>query len=279
MATPTPAPSPNAEPKTFREAIVSQSSTGLSPSPQTANPKDPLVYLGTVRTNALDVKEARMEGATAPSSVEYALPLSQVEAQYYTWDQKTKDQFLTQLALTGQDVEGMPDGKLAALWAAYAGQAASYRTAGKNLTPWDILAKDRKQRESAIVKPRTVTQTATNLDISSALTARAIFQEATKALLGRAPTKAELRTFQSRLNAYEQANPQTTTTTTSYAGGLAGAAGTGDVTGQSSVTRGGVQAADRAMIAEDAAKANPEHGAYQAATSGMSWLMEMVNGG
>ena len=176
-------------------------------------------------------------------------------------------------------MDGARDADLRKLWASYVEQSAIKLSSGVKLTPWDMLAKDRRQREQTYVKPRSVTQTATNLDISSALTARAIFQEATRALLGRAPTKAETRSFQARLNAYEQANPQTTTTTTTYAGGMAGAAGTGDATGSTSVTKGGVASADRAMMAEDAAKADPEYGAYQAATNGMNWLMEMVNGG
>jgi len=283
MAGPTPAPSPNAEPKTFREAIVDRSAAaGPVAAPSTSNPKDPLVYLGQREDPRLSGSSGYYSSLGAggkPQLIDDAVSLSQVASQYYTWDQKTKDKFLTQLALTGQDVDNMPDAKIAALWGAYSEQAAAYYASGKKLTPWDIIAKDRSQREQAYVKPRSVTQTATNLDISSALTARAIFQEATRALLGRAPTKAETRSFQARLNAYEQANPQTTTTTTTYAGGMAGAAGTGDATGSTSVTKGGVASADRAMMAEDTAKADPEYGAYQAATNGMNWLMEMVNGG
>lgn len=275
----TPAPSPNAAPKTFVEAVADQTAAAGTAAPTTANSKNPAVFLGTIGISDLDRKEARFEGAPLPGPVDNTLPLSEVAAQYHTWDQKTHDKFLTQLSLAGYDTDKMRDNDVFEMWANYSAQAAAKYMVGVKLTPWDMLAKDRKQRESVVVAPRSVTQTATNLDISSALTARAIFQEATKALLGRAPTKAETRSFQSRLNAYEKANPQTTTTTTSYAGGLAGAVGTGDVTGQSSTTRGGVQAADRAMIAEDAAKADPEYGAYQAATSGMNWLMEMVNGG
>lgn len=286
MAEPQPSPSPGAEPKTqaqsFQEAVERSAAATLSLMPQTANPKDPMVFLGTTNLGLEGLSQAdiiRAENGKLDRTVDNTATLSEVANQYYTWDQKTKDRFLTQLALTGVDVDAQPDAKLAQLWGAYAEQAASYYAAGKKLTPWDILAKDRDQREKAFIKPRSVTQTATNLDISSALTARAIFNEATRALLGRAPTKAETRSFQARLNAYERANPQTTTTTTTYAGGQVGAAGTGDVTGQTSVTKGGVAAADRAMIAEEAAKADPEYGAYQAATSGMNWLMEMVNGG
>lgn len=234
-----------------------------------------MVFLGFTLSDA-DRKEARMEGAQAFSE----LPASAVAAQYYTWDQKTKDKFLLSLGLAGvQNPDQLPDSEIQKLWASYVNQAAAYNTSGVKLTPWDVISKDMKQRETAYQKARTVTTTSTNLDMSSALTARAIFQEASRALLGRAPTKAETKLFQSQLNAYERANPQTTTTTTSYAGGAVGAPGTGEATGQSSTTKGGVTSADRAMMAEDAAKADPEYGAYQAASNGMNWLMEMINGG
>lgn len=241
-----------------------------------ANPKDPPVYLGFELTDA-DLKEARSQGATVTNY----LPASQVTQQFYGWDEATKNKFLMQLSLAGYDnVDQAPDGKLAELWGAYVDQAGKYNAAGVKMTPWDILAKDIRQKEKAArVQPRSVTTTSTNLDVSSALSARAIFQQATHALLGRAPTKAETKLFQARLNAYEQANPQVTTTTTSYAGGLATDPNTGQVTGQTSKTTGGVNAAERAMMAEDAVKVDPEYGAYQAASNGMNWLMEMVNGG
>lgn len=268
MADPEPRPSPGATPMTWREAQESYVSNNRQAAPKAANVKDPLVYLG-FELNDADYKEARSQGLPAPVN---ALPASQVTAQYYQWDQKTRDKFLTQLALTGQDVDNMPDGKLAALWGAYVDQAASYMSAGKKLTPWDILAKDMAQREAAISKPRTVTSTSTSLDVSSALTARAIFQQATQSLIGRAPTSAETRAFQAKLNAYERANPQVTTTTTDYAG-------TGEMTGQTSNTTGGVNQAERAIMAEDAIKVDPEYGSYQAATNGMNWLMELVGRG
>lgn len=272
---PTPGPSPNASaqgPLEKRdEAIERLASANLQAGGTSSNVKDPDVFLGYIKTTPMDEKEARMEGATLPPSFSNVLKLSEVSGQYYSWDQKTKDQFLTQVALTGVDVTGLTDGEMAKLWGSYAAQAAGYYANGQNVTPWDILAKDRKQREAFMKTPRTVTQTSTDLDVSSALSSRALFQQAAHALLGRDPTKGELRSFQDRLNAYEKANPRVTTTTTNYVGS--------DVTGQSSTTVGGVKAEDRAMMAEDLAKADPEYGAYQAATNGMNWLMEMVGGG
>lgn len=278
MADPTPAPSPNASaqgPLEKRDdAIDRLAKNNMQGQGTSANPKDPLVYFGKTRTVAglSEADALRAEkGVLKLPEVDNVMPLSQVAGQYYTWDQGTKDKFLTQLALTGQDTDGLTDGQMAALWARYSQEAGRYYAMGQEVTPWDILAKDRKQRELNASRPRTVTQTSTDLDISSALSSRALFQQASHALLGRDPTKSELRAFQDRLNAYEKANPRVTTTTTNYVGS--------DVTGQSSTTSGGVKAEDRAVMAEDVAKADPEFGAYQAATNGMNWLMEMVGGG
>lgn len=262
--------------KEYAEKRLGQSGGGGT----SANLKDPMVYLGTIATTSADTKEARLEGAKAPSSVDYRLPASQVAAQYYTWDQATKDKFLLGLNLSGiQNVDQLPDSEIQKLWASYVNQAGSYNASGVKVTPWDILAKDGRQREKAFQKARSVTTTSTNLDMSSALTARAIFQQATHALLGRAPTKAETKLFQSRLNAYEKANPSVSTTTTQYAGGVVGEPGTGEATSQNTTTTGGVTSADRSMMAEDAIKVDPEYGAYQAGAVGMQWLMEAVNGG
>lgn len=277
MAEPTPGPSPNAAPQgplEARDAAIDRlAKNNLQGAGQSANPKDPLVYLGQTQTVAGMSERNQLlveSGKLKPLTVDNTMTLSQAAGQYYTWDQKTKDNFLAQIALTGKDVTGLSDGEVAQLWAAYAAQAGNYYAMGQKVTPWDILAKDRRQREAFMKTPRTVTTTSTDLDISSGLSARALFQQATHALLGRDPTKAELRTFQSQLNAYERANPRVTTTTTSYLGS--------EATGQKSTTTGGVKAEDRAMMAEDAAKADPEYGAYQAATNGMNWLMEMVGG-
>jgi hypothetical protein len=95
--------------------------------------------------------------------------------------------------------------------------------------------------------------------------------QAAQSLLGRDPTKSEVATFRRAVNAYEKANPTVTTATTNYMGD--------EVTGQTSTTTGGVKDSARSLMAMEDVKADPEYGAYQAATNGMNWLMEMVDGG
>lgn len=199
--------------------------------------------------------------------------IGQDEAQgmYYKWDNKTKSKFLSQLSLAGYDTGSLKDAQLASLWAGYVEVSGKYSLAGKWVSPWEVIGKDIAQRSDAASKPKTVTQTSTQYNLSTAEDAHALFQGAAQTLLGRDPTKAEISRFKGILNKYEQANPATTTTTSNYIGS--------DLQNQTSKTTGGVTAASEQLMAQEEAKKNPEYGAYQAATSGMNWLMEMIGGG
>jgi hypothetical protein len=190
---------------------------------------------------------------------------------YYQWDAKTKGKFLSQLGLAGFDTGKLKDAELASLWGGYVEVAGKYAQAGQTLSPWDVLGKDIAQREDQAATPRAVTQTQKSYNLSTAEDAHALFQGAAQTLLGRDPTKSEIARFKATLNKYEQANPTMTTTTSDYLGS--------ELQSQTSTTKGGVSAASQQLAAQEEAKKNPEYGAYQAATSGMNWLMEMIGGG
>lgn len=216
-----------------------------------SNPKNPNLYLG------------------AESPIAF-MDYSDAVNMYYMWDTKTRNKFMSQLNLAGYDTTQMRDADVAKLWAGYVGVSAQYQVAGKRVTPWDVLGKDIAQRSEQASEPRTVTASQKSYNISTAEDAAALFQGAAQTLLGRDPTKAEQSRFKSILNKYEQAHPATTTTTSTYVGQ--------DLQNQSSETEGGVSAAAQSYIASEEAKKNPEYGAYQAATNGMNWLMEMLGG-
>jgi hypothetical protein len=227
------------------------------------NPKDPTVFIGPSGVaSALGFGGIGEAGSYAP--------LSQVQNMYYTWDPKTKNKFLSQLSLAGYDTGSMKDAQLASLWAGYAEVASKYALAGAKVSPWEVIGKDISQREEAVAKPKTVTQTQKSYNLSTAEDAHALFQGAAQTLLGRDPTKAEIARFKGTLNKYEQANPTVTTTTSNYLGS--------DLQSQTSKSSGGVDSAAQQIMAQEEAKKNPEYGAYQAATNGMNWLMEMIGG-
>jgi len=178
--------------KRTKDDILSDFASLAQPSSSSGGTKDPLVYLGQN-----DTLMGEMRFAT-PGQYDKSAKLSEVADQYYDWDEKTKNKFLSQLGLAGYDVTKMKDGDIAQMWGTYAEQAAAYYKAGRGqrLTPWDILAKDRAQRESYSKTPRSVTQTSTSYDMSTQQDAHAIFMQAAQSLLGRDPTKSEVSTFQ-----------------------------------------------------------------------------------
>lgn len=252
--------------KRTKDDILSDFASLAQPSSSSGGTKDPLVYLGQN-----DTLMGEMRFAT-PGQYDNAVKLSEVADQYYDWDMKTKNKFLSQLSLAGYDVTKMKDGDIAQMWGTYAAQAASYYKSGRGqrLTPWDILAKDREQRESYLETPRSVTQKSTSFDMSTQQDAHAIFMQAAQSLLGRDPTKSEVASFRSAINAYEKANPTITTATTNYVGD--------EVTGQTSTTTGGVKDSARALMAMEDVKADPEYGAYQASTTYFDAMMDMIGG-
>jgi len=283
---PIPTPSPGEAPPDLYSAMSRQAqSTATAAGPSS---KDPAVFLGyknnpAATTPTLGVPYApgykqpgSMFVAGSPGSFATSTPgrvadfgtVSSVTAQFYSWDQATKDKFLAQAALAGYDTSNMKDGQLAALWGNYVTQAAQYYGSGVAVTPWDIMAKDRAQREAA--QPRSVTQKSTSYDLSTFGDARAIFYTAAQQLLGRDPTKAEATSFQAALNKMERANPTITTTTSNYLGQ--------ELQSQNSTTEGGVKEGARQMEAMDMAKAKPEYGAYQAATTYFDALMNTIGG-
>lgn len=192
------------------------------------------------------------------------------QQMYYLWNTKTRNKFLSQLSLAGYDTSKMTDRDIADIWSKYVDTSARYQVQGQHVSPWDVLSKDIAGRSEAAKTPKTTTATQKTYNISTAEDAAALFQGAAQTLLGRDPTKAELARFKTVLNKYEQAHPATTTTTTTTVGG--------DITGQTSKTEGGVSAGAQQYIAQEEAKKDPEYGAYQAATNGMNWLMQMLGG-
>lgn len=167
------------------------------------------------------------------------------------------------------------------IWTSYAQQLARYNAAspGTRITIGDLLQADLKQKEeqdptfAELLRTgkKTTTRTATNIQKSSSLDSRALMDQAARALLGRKATDAENAKLLSALNKMETENPETTTTTQEedmY----------GQILSQNSVTSGGVTQAARQQLAQQQAEANPEYGAYQAATTYMGSLMDMVYG-
>lgn len=122
------------------------------------------------------------------------------------------------------------------------------------------------------VGPRSKTQTAKNVNLSSPEDVKAIATEALSALLGRAPNAEEMAKFRSSIAGLEQANPEVQTTTQTLND-------MGEVVSTSSQTSGGVSAAARAAAISEETKKTKEYGEFQSNTTYANALMQMIGGG
>lgn len=120
------------------------------------------------------------------------------------------------------------------------------------------------------------TTTSKQVDLSSYADVEALTKSVLIQALGRAPSAAEVASFKKTLNSEERANPTVATTTSTLSPNLQ----TGEVetTQQSTTTSGGLSAEAKAGLVEEKAQATPEYGAYQAATTYMNSLMQMMGG-
>lgn len=235
-------------------------------------------------------------GKGLPDSTTVPVPLSTVgveSGKYFSWDYETRQQFINTLKGLGQDTSKMNDSDFAAAWRAYVIQAAQHKANGKDITPWSVMTIDLFTRETERQKqvekgPVTATSTSTgttsDVQLSTELDAKALLYQASKSLLGRAPTDTEVSNFFTSLNQEESANPQVTTTnatrTVTSTEGIEGGPGPSQTeeTTQDRVTSGGMSADAKQMLVMEEAKKNPEYGAYQAATTFKDALMDMVYG-
>jgi len=202
--------------------------------------------------------------------------VGQVATDYFRFDYKTRQSFINSLKGLGQDTSKMTDADYAAAWRAYTIQAAQQTVNGRNMTTWDVIALDLLTREGqrqqeAQKGPKTTTTTQTQTSLSTQLDAKAMLYQASKTLLGRAPTDAEANNFFSSLNAAERANPQTTTTTSTTAP-------TGELISQNQTVEGGISADAKQLLVQEEAQKNPEYGAYQVSTRFLDGLMQEVYG-
>lgn len=247
------------------------------------------VYVFTGRKESLPrrvIEAPGMPGVklTAPAERrDVRVTAGQLANEWFTMDGVERKRYQDTFILLGLvNPRQSTDMDYSQAWIAYVKQLASYNAANPNsmLTIGDLLDADIRRKEEndpnfaeqLRTGKRTSTRTSTNLQMSSNLDARALADAAAAALLGRRATEEESAKALSAINALEKANPETTTVTQEediY---------TGDILSQQSTTTGGVTAEARQQIAKEQAMANPEYGAYQASTTYMGALMDMVYG-
>ena len=201
--------------------------------------------------------------------------LNSATNMYYQWSQQQQNAFRARYALVDTTALQATDAQMANAWASLVNQSAAYGAAGQQVSPWDILAKDIASNGGGKGKAgkdfsRTISTEAT----TSRPDANAVFTAAAQSLLGRAPTADELSGFYNNLHSLELANPLVKTINYHYLPGQSFYPSE-DITKQT----GGVSQAAQQNLALQQAKENPEYGAYQASTTYMGALQELLSGG
>lgn len=196
---------------------------------------------------------------------------------YYNWTPQQQNNFRAKLTLVDSSYANATDKNLADAWASYVNQSAASHAAGKDKTPWDILASDISSVSGAgngsKLANADIKKTVTNTQLTSAPDANAIFQAAAQSLIGRAPTTDEMKAFQSNLNSQERANPAVSQIETQYDAN-------GNVQSQATTgSSGGVSDSAKALTAQNDLRGTSEYANYQASTTYMGALQELLGGG
>ena len=151
----------------------------------------------------------------------------------------------------------------------YANPKGKFGTVTKGNWEYDIATGEKIR----YVGPLSKTTTSTQINELTREDALALAKNSMASMLGRAPSNSEVGQYLNILNGYEREHPQTTTTTTDID------PNTGEAANSSAVTTGGTTAAGRQALLEEQMKQSPEYGAFQAATTGMSWLAQAISKG
>lgn len=189
----------------------------------------------------------------------------------YTWSEKEREAAYKRVSeAVGQPIRAFD--QFNQIWASAVKTAQQSWTAtnggksGSPLSVWDVF--DLAKREGAKYGygaggaggggSQTTVSHSSSVEKLSDGTTWQILKQAATAGLGRAPTHNELQRFASKANQVASSHPtKTTTRTTSSAGG----------SNSHSTTKQGASAGDYQLAAENQINANPEAGAYAAATT------------
>lgn len=154
----------------------------------------------------------------------------------------------------------------------YASDAYTY--GGKQLTPWDVIQQQIGAAKAGIKKglnhgpantTSTVTQVLTNGDANTMI--KAMYQNE----LGRDPTAGELSRYRSMLINKSKDSPSVTQTHNTYNS-------RGQQTDSSQTQSGGFDQNQANDLLQQSVQADPEYGAYQAATTYMGAIEQAMSG-
>lgn len=203
--------------------------------------------------------------ASADATLTKAQTVTRALNQPYLWDEQELDSAMKRMQDAGLDVKSFDD--VNNVWQSLVERAAktySISQGEKKVTPWDVL--DLIEREDEVANggedPDNFTHVSTSKSVQdiSEGEAWATLQSNLSRMLGRDPSDQEVRDFTHRMNGLAARNPAISRTISTYKDGRLTNSTTKEVDS-------GFTADDMAMTSYEDAQANPEYGAYQAAST------------
>lgn len=185
--------------------------------------------------------------------------------QPYLWDEEELDTAMKRMQDAGLDVKSFDD--VNSVWQGLVERAAKTYTISegeKKVTPWDVL--DLVQREDESANGGADDENFTHVSTSKSIQdisegeAWATLQSNLSRMLGRDPSDQEVRDFTHRMNGLAARNPAISRTISTYKDGRLTNSTTREVDS-------GFTADDMAMTSYEDAQADPEYGAFQAAST------------
>ena len=250
----------------------------LASTPYVSNKSDQLVFTVGQANYGVDGKPLN------PSTV------GQVNGYLYTLAQTNPteyDRIVQRMSTAGLDVSDRQ--KIQKNWEdAVDASAKSYSSGYYRLDPFaaiELVGSYKGQSQLPEISITDTSNIAKNLTISTEQQARGALVSASQQLLGRDPTKNEVKLFTRALNAMQRANPETTQTSGQQVSQPVGSeivqTGTGSAqlnrgstsTTSSSVSTGGF---DTGQYTQDFAKSAGDYAEYQAETTFMNALLSAI---
>lgn len=234
------------------------------------------VYMGQTGNNDVPA----MDRGKAGNSIDSTLTQDAAYASYYSWAPSEQQSFANKLYRSGIISSPNDFQSAVAYWKQavdYAG--TQYTIGGKKLTPWDVVQQSLGLAKAAGAaqprQPTTVTSTATQVLTNG--DANAMINAMYQNELGRDPTDGERSRYRSMLINKSKDSPTVTTTKRQFLTNPDGTQGA-QTGGGSSVTTGGFSSAEGNDMLQQDVHADPEYGAYQAATSYMQAIESLFSG-
>lgn len=205
-------------------------------------------------------------GVSEATTTSQAQTVTRALNQPYLWDEEELDEAMKLMQDAGLDVKSFDD--VNDVWQGLVERAAKTYTISegeKKVTPWDVLDLIKREDESANGGPLGDDENFTHVSTSKSVQdisegeAWATLQSNLSRMLGRDPSDQEVRDFTHRMNGLAARNPAISKTISTYKDGRLTNSTTREVDS-------GFTADDMMMNSYEDAQADPEYGAFQAAT-------------